>query len=54
MSRHKMTKRRAKYAVKNDKLSAPPCLNCGKKERHYVPPSLGEAGFFICKERKIT
>ena len=25
------------------------CPNCGKFEAHFVPPSLGEKGFFICK-----
>lgn len=24
------------------------CLNCGAPEAHFVPPSLGEKGFFIC------
>lgn len=26
----------------------PPCLNCGKPGRHFVPPSFGEPGFFAC------
>ena len=27
------------------------CPNCGDPNgRHYVPPSCGEEGFFICKE----
>lgn len=26
-----------------------PCMNCGEAGPHYVPPSLGERGFFICK-----
>lgn len=25
---------------------------CGKNEAHYVPPSLGESGFFICEYKK--
>jgi hypothetical protein len=24
------------------------CPNCGKDESHFVPPSFGEPGFFIC------
>lgn len=24
------------------------CKNCGQEGRHYVPPSLGESGFFAC------
>ena len=26
-----------------------PCINCGKPGLHFVPPSLGEHGFFICE-----
>lgn len=29
------------------KLS-PNCMNCGGKGPHFVPPSFGDAGFFIC------
>lgn len=25
-----------------------PCMNCGKPGAHYIPPSLGEEGFFAC------
>lgn len=25
------------------------CPKCGKEESHFVPPSLGEVGFFICE-----
>lgn len=25
------------------------CPNCLQKGRHYVPPSLGETGFFTCE-----
>ena len=24
------------------------CMNCGKKGPHFVPPSLGEPGFYMC------
>lgn len=27
------------------------CLNCGVAGRHFVPPSFGESGFFICEGR---
>lgn len=27
---------------------AAPCVQCGVREAHFVPPSLGESGFFIC------
>lgn len=26
------------------------CSNCGKPGPHFVPPSLGEMGFYICNE----
>lgn len=29
------------------------CPNCGKEGPHYVPPSLGEEGFFVCDPTKI-
>lgn len=25
------------------------CPNCGEQGPHFVPPSIGEKGFFICK-----
>jgi hypothetical protein len=28
------------------------CRNCGKLGPHFAPPSLGEDGFYICKEIK--
>lgn len=27
------------------------CPNCGEYGAHFVPPSLGEPGFFICKKK---
>lgn len=27
------------------------CLNCGKNEAHFVPPSLGEVGFYTCEKQ---
>jgi hypothetical protein len=29
----------------------PICPNCGKSGPHYVAPSLGEEGFFICDNK---
>lgn len=32
------------------------CVNCGKDNRdhgHFVPPSLGEQGFFICQKASV-
>lgn len=26
-----------------------PCPECGECGKHFVPPSLGEAGFYICR-----
>lgn len=28
------------------------CINCGEKGPHFVPPSLGEPGFFHCTQNK--
>lgn len=25
------------------------CSNCGEKGPHFVPPSMGDRGFFMCK-----
>ena len=27
------------------------CPNCGEYDSHFVGPSFGEEGFFICKEK---
>jgi hypothetical protein len=26
------------------------CMNCGRPGAHFLPPSLGEPGFFICED----
>lgn len=31
-----------------------PCRNCGEPGPHFVPPSLGEPGFFACEKRVDT
>lgn len=28
------------------------CPNCGENGPHFVPPSLGEPGFFMCKKKE--
>jgi len=30
------------------------CSNCGEKGCHFVPPSLGDPGFYICKPKGGT
>jgi len=27
------------------------CINCGEVGSHFVPPSLGEEGFFLCEKK---
>ena len=34
--------------IKKDEKELALCPNCGKKGPHFVPPSLGEEGFFLC------
>ena len=28
------------------------CLNCGEAGAHFVPPSMGEEGFYFCKKKE--
>ena len=28
------------------------CINCGEYGRHFIGPSLGEPGFFMCKKKE--
>ena len=30
------------------------CPNCNQPGSHFVPPSMGEAGFYVCQERRMT
>lgn len=30
------------------------CVNCGKPGRHFVPPSMGEEGFFSCDPTRVS
>jgi hypothetical protein len=43
----KVNARRAAYRT----AFGPCCPACGERESHYVVPSLGEAGFYICATR---
>ena len=51
------TKRRLKaqkrLAVARSKgiVWEPTCPNCGEKGPHFVPPSFGDKGFFICEKK---
>lgn len=47
--KRKQTERRKAYAARSKKRNAKPCLRCGKKESHFVPPTLHEDGFFSCQ-----
>jgi len=41
---------REQLARDRAKLAGVVCPNCGAHEAHFVPPSLGEPGFFLCAE----
>lgn len=40
--------RRLEWAEKNMPKKPSICINCGKEGSHFVPPCLGEDGFFWC------
>lgn len=42
-------RRKKKKSPNMANFGAGPCPNCGLKEFHFVPPSLGDPGFFICQ-----
>ena len=31
-----------------------PCPECGERGKHFVPPSLGEKGFYVCTAHSAT
>ena len=33
-----------------ERIKAGLCAACGERERHFVPPSLGDEGFFYCTQ----
>ena len=42
-------KKRLSYNFPNERKKSSICMNCGEEGSHFVPPSLGEEGFFMCK-----
>lgn len=55
MNRRKKRKLRSPYSSKF-KNTLRYCLNCGEdlkgKAGHFVPPSLGDKGFYICTKKE--
>jgi hypothetical protein len=48
--RAKARERRAKFIERHGQL----CMNgCGKPGPHFVPPSMGESGFYTCKTLEV-
>jgi len=48
-------KLKKKKVKKNRKFGFPrgECPNCREKGAHFVPPSFGDPGFFICESKRI-
>jgi hypothetical protein len=44
-----MKRQKKKKKQKKQRLTPTKCINCGKKGAHFVGPSFGDKGFFICK-----
>jgi len=42
-------KKQKKKIKKKSKIKRMRCPNCGEWGPHFVPPSCGESGFYICK-----
>ena len=47
-------KRLRKKKLKKRLIPYCKCLNCGKKGPHFIPPSLGDKGFFLCEKKNKT
>jgi len=47
-------KKKRKYWKEPKQYEMNICPNCGKVGRHYVPPSLGEEGFFLCDDKDFN
>jgi len=47
MKRQKKKKKKVHY-----KLTPEKCINCGEKGAHFVGPSFGDKGFFICNKKR--
>jgi len=39
---------------RSQRTSTDECPNCGGKGPHYVPPSFGDKGFFICNAKPLV
>lgn len=48
MGKESKKKREKRHREQNLRASEKPCSNCGNPGAHFVPPSLGEKGFFTC------
>ena len=48
----KKFKKRLKHSFPNERKTSRPCANCDEDGSHFVPPSFGEGGFFICETSK--
>jgi hypothetical protein len=46
-----MMKRQKKKKVIR-KFAPQKCINCGEKGPHFVPPSFGDQGLFICEKKE--
>jgi hypothetical protein len=44
-----MKRQKKKKKKQKQRLAPTRCINCGKIGSHFVPPSFGDKGFFICR-----
>lgn len=49
MGKESKKKRDARNRANNQKKNKKPCIKCGEHGAHFVPPSLGDDGFFSCQ-----
>ena len=47
-----MKRQKKKKKKQKQRLAPTKCINCGGKGPHFVPPSFGDRGFFICEKPK--
>ena len=54
VGREEAMKRSKKKKLRANQAHVTPCEcpNCGEQGPHYVPPSLGEKGFFVCERKE--
>lgn len=50
----RMRKKLAAARLLNAALPKPACPNCGQEGKHFIPPSLGEPGFYACAPKEPT